>query len=71
MAKLNATTPHFIKCLKPNMHKRARVFHAQEILTQLQYTGIVGLCKIRQIGFPERLPLLDFLQRCATLTIGS
>lgn len=68
MSKLNATTPHFIKCLKPNMHKRPAVFNAAEILTQLRYTGIVGLCRIRQIGYPERVPFADFLARCALRT---
>jgi myosin heavy subunit len=68
MSKLNATTPHFIKCLKPNMHKRPAAFNADEILTQLRYTGIVGLCRIRQIGYPERIPFADFLVRCALHT---
>ena len=67
MSKLNATTPHFIKCLKPNMHKRPAAFNAEEILTQLRYTGIVGLCRIRQIGYPERIPFADFLSRCALM----
>jgi len=67
MKKLFQTKPHFIKCLKPNMEKKGGLFIAEEILTQLQYTGIVGLCKIRQIGYPERMPLDEFFDRYKAL----
>eukprot|EP00854_Cymbomonas_tetramitiformis_P003207 gene3207-4053_t len=67
MKKLNSTKPHFIKCLKPNMQKQGGLFVAEEILCQLQYTGIVGLCKIRQIGYPERMPLEEFYLRYCPL----
>ncbi|KAK3241476.1 hypothetical protein CYMTET_48766 [Cymbomonas tetramitiformis] len=61
--RLNATQPHFVKCLKPNMEKKGGFFVAEEILTQLRYTGIVGLCKIRQVGYPARIPQDEFRQQ--------
>ena len=63
MDKLNATNPQFIKCIKPNALKQAKRFHNDEVLDQLRYTGIFGLCKLRQIGFPERMPFEDFFAK--------
>jgi myosin VIIa len=39
MKTLNATAPHYIRCIKPNSIKKARVFEATICLQQLRYAG--------------------------------
>ena len=54
MATLNATLPHYIRCVKPNEAKRAAEFSAPLVLQQLRYSGVFEAVKIRQQGFPFR-----------------
>lgn len=39
MKTLNATAPHYIRCVKPNSVKKARIFEAPICLQQLRYAG--------------------------------
>lgn len=67
MEKLNSTKPHFVKCLKPNAQKLPNSFMDDEMMMQLRYSGIFGLCKLRQIGFSERMALPDFYSKYRSL----
>eukprot|EP00004_Rigifila_ramosa_P020020 TRINITY_DN516_c0_g1_i1.p1 TRINITY_DN516_c0_g1~~TRINITY_DN516_c0_g1_i1.p1 ORF type:complete len:1655 (-),score=479.04 TRINITY_DN516_c0_g1_i1:157-4674(-) len=66
MANLNATEPHFVRCVKPNVLKRAGVFEAPFVLRQLRYAGMMEAVRIRRMGFPiRRLPQEFYLRyRC-------
>ena len=68
--KLDATTPHYLRCIKPNMNKESGVFDAKLVLRQLRYCGIFDVCKIRGRGFPVRFPFADFLKRYQSLSGG-
>lgn len=63
MSNLHATQPHFIKCIKPNPEKKGGLYIVDDVLTQLRYTGIFGLCKLRQAGYSERPALDEFFSR--------
>ena len=39
-----------------------------QVLTQLRYTGIFGLCKLRQAGYSERPTLEEFFLRFRVLS---
>jgi myosin heavy subunit len=67
MAKLHATQPHFVKCIKPNTEKRGGLYVEDEVLTQLRYTGIFGLCQLRKAGYSDRPTLLEFYMRYRVL----
>ena len=67
MSKLHSTQPHFIKCIKPNTEKKGGYYVVDEVLTQLRYTGIFGLCKLRQAGYSERPTLEEFFHRFRVL----
>ena len=54
MKTLNATRPHYIRCVKPNSLKRKHLFEAHICLQQLRYAGVFEAIKIRQQGFPFR-----------------
>lgn len=63
MLMLNAATPHFVRCIKPNMTKTAKEFDAPMVQKQLNYTGVLETTKIRQNGYPLRLTFGEFCDR--------
>mmetsp|Transcript_16018 Transcript_16018/g.18722 ORF Transcript_16018/g.18722 Transcript_16018/m.18722 type:complete len:1812 (+) Transcript_16018:270-5705(+) len=63
MGELNATQPHFIRCVKPNSQKERDIFDAHMVLEQLTYAGLLEVCKIRQMGYPIRRDFVEFHQR--------
>ena len=71
MERLNSTKPHFVKCLKPNAQKLPDSFEDTEMAMQLRYSGIFGLCKLRQIGYSERSTLADFFTKYRSLCPGA
>jgi myosin heavy subunit len=53
MDTLNSTRSHFIRCIKPNWDKKARMFEGQLVLEQLRYLGVVDAIKVtRQWSVP-------------------
>ncbi|XP_044285897.1 unconventional myosin-XIX isoform X2 [Varanus komodoensis] len=67
MGLLHSTTPHYIRCLKPNARCEAAVFRKDEVLRQLEACGIVEAVNISAAGFPVRLSFRSFLERYALL----
>eukprot|EP00069_Balaena_mysticetus_P007766 bmy_19399T0 len=51
---LHSTTPHYIRCIKPNSQGRAQMFHQEEVLSQLEACGLVETIHISAAGFPIR-----------------
>ena len=54
IATLNSTSPYFVRCMKTNPQKAGNVFDCNLMLKQLQYSGLLEVCRIRQEGFPCR-----------------
>jgi len=67
MKTLEGTTPHFIRCLKPNNNKESDHFNSRVVLTQLQYAGMMEVCKIRKMGYPCRVPFKQFISKYSVL----
>jgi len=67
MKTLNATEPHFVRCIKPNMEKQGDNFTAQMVMDQLRYSGILEVCRIRQTGYPVRKDFREFTLRYGPL----
>ncbi|KFO90259.1 Unconventional myosin-XIX, partial [Buceros rhinoceros silvestris] len=63
MQILSSTTPHYIRCIKPNADCKAMTFKREEVLRQLQACGIVEAISISAAGFPVRIPLQSFTER--------
>ncbi|NWU61643.1 MYO19 protein, partial [Pterocles burchelli] len=63
MQILNNTTPHYIRCIKPNADCKAMTFKREEVLSQLQACGIVEAITISAAGFPVRIPFQSFTKR--------
>eukprot|EP01097_Dermamoeba_algensis_P005188 TRINITY_DN3298_c0_g1_i1.p1 TRINITY_DN3298_c0_g1~~TRINITY_DN3298_c0_g1_i1.p1 ORF type:complete len:1335 (+),score=354.39 TRINITY_DN3298_c0_g1_i1:147-4007(+) len=65
METLNATEPHYIRCIKPNETKAPveQYFNGSMCYRQLRYAGVFEAVMIRQKGFPFRYTHEDFLKR--------
>ncbi|XP_063308178.1 unconventional myosin-XIX isoform X2 [Pelobates fuscus] len=63
MQILHSTTPHYIRCIKPNMECKAMIFRKEEVLSQLEACGIVETINISAAGFPIRISFQSFVGR--------
>ncbi|RNF17024.1 putative myosin heavy chain [Trypanosoma conorhini] len=69
MTELNGTHPHWIRCIKPHVSKKPRMFNGCEVMTQMRSAGVLETIKIRQNSFSVRLPFADFLRAHKVLTL--
>ncbi|XP_061736072.1 unconventional myosin-X [Nerophis ophidion] len=70
MATLSASNPFFVRCIKPNMAKKANQFDPNVVLNQLRYSGMLETVKIRKAGFPVRRTFKDFFNRYKMILIN-
>ncbi|KAK7503508.1 hypothetical protein BaRGS_00005047, partial [Batillaria attramentaria] len=63
MERMTSATPIFVRCLKPNHHKKPDRFDDQYILSQLLYTGMLETTKIRREGFAVRPSFEEFVHK--------
>jgi len=71
MEILEATEPHYIRCIKPNSEKSADRFDSRMCLEQLRYSGVFEAIEIRKQGFPFRRQFNHFIQRYRCLVPSS
>ncbi|XP_077021158.1 unconventional myosin-XIX isoform X2 [Tamandua tetradactyla] len=60
---LHSTTPHYIRCIKPNNEGQAQTFLQEEVLSQLEACGLVETIHISAAGFPIRVSHRNFVER--------
>ncbi|KAJ8600444.1 hypothetical protein CTAYLR_001427 [Chrysophaeum taylorii] len=62
---LEATDPHFIRCIKSNAAKRPGCFEDTLCLEQLRYSGLFEAIRIRRAGYATRMSHTLFARRYA------
>ncbi|XP_059420726.1 unconventional myosin-Va-like isoform X2 [Carassius carassius] len=67
METLNATTPHYVRCIKPNDHKYAFTFDPKRAVQQLRACGVLETIRISAAGFPSRWTYQEFFGRYRVL----
>ncbi|KAL6423898.1 hypothetical protein ACFW04_010377 [Cataglyphis niger] len=63
MTTLNATTPHYVRCIKPNDSKEAFEYNPVRAVQQLRACGVLETIRISAAGFPSQRTYGDFFQR--------
>ncbi|XP_031432344.1 myosin IEb [Clupea harengus] len=66
--RLMKSTPHYIRCIKPNETKKPRDWEDSRAKHQVEYLGLRENIRVRRAGFAFRRPFKKFLQRYAILT---
>ncbi|XP_049339462.1 unconventional myosin-Va isoform X5 [Astyanax mexicanus] len=67
METLNATTPHYVRCIKPNDYKHAFTFDPKRAVQQLRACGVLETIRISAAGFPSRWTYQEFFSRYRVL----
>ncbi|KAF8880495.1 P-loop containing nucleoside triphosphate hydrolase protein [Infundibulicybe gibba] len=70
MMQLQATQPHFVRCIVPNANKKPGRVDVPLVLDQLRCNGVLEGIRIARLGYPNRLPFVEFRQRYEILTPG-
>ncbi|XP_024990425.1 myosin-11-like isoform X1 [Cynara cardunculus var. scolymus] len=67
METLNATEPHYVRCVKPNNKLKPAIFENMNILQQLRCGGVLEAIRISCAGYPTRRPFFEFIDRFGLL----
>ncbi|TNN87076.1 Unconventional myosin-Va [Liparis tanakae] len=67
MDTLNATTPHYVRCIKPNDNKSPFFMDPMRAVQQLRACGILETIRISAAGFPSRWTYQEFFSRYRVL----
>ncbi|KAF8320349.1 nonmuscle myosin heavy chain b [Clavulina sp. PMI_390] len=70
MTQLNATQPHFVRCIVPNSEKKPGRIDVPSVLDQLRCNGVLEGIRIARLGYPNRLPFAEFRHQYEILTPG-
>ncbi|KAG1354825.1 Myosin-6 [Cocos nucifera] len=64
---LNATEPHYIRCVKPNNLLKPAIFENINVLQQLRCGGVLEAIRISCAGYPTRRTFDEFVDRFGIL----
>ncbi|KAM0898475.1 hypothetical protein ACQ4PT_021917 [Festuca glaucescens] len=63
MQRLESTTPHFIRCIKPNNLQLPAIYGQELVLQQLKCCGVLEVVRISRSGYPTRMTHQKFARR--------
>ncbi|XP_049384122.1 myosin-1-like [Solanum stenotomum] len=69
MQRLENTTPHFIRCIKPNNFQSPGKYEQGLVLQQLRCCGVLEVVRISRSGFPTRMSHQKFARRYGFLLL--
>lgn len=61
MTIVRATSPHYIRCLKPNSESQPRIIERDSLVSQLRCGGVLEAVRVSRAGYPVRFPHDVFL----------
>uniref|UniRef100_A0A8C3KKK9 Myosin VC n=1 Tax=Calidris pygmaea TaxID=425635 RepID=A0A8C3KKK9_9CHAR len=67
MMTLNATTPHYVRCIKPNDEKLPFEFDSKRVAQQLRACGVLETIRISAQSYPSRWTYIEFFSRYSIL----
>ncbi|KAL4186087.1 hypothetical protein AMTRI_Chr09g12470 [Amborella trichopoda] len=69
MQRLESTTPHFIRCIKPNNMQLPGIYEQGLVLQQLKCCGVLEVVRISRSGYPTRMTHQKFARRYGFLLL--
>nr|XP_010905572.2 myosin-1 isoform X1 [Elaeis guineensis] len=69
MQWLENTTPHFIRCIKPNSKQLPGMYQHGLVLEQLRCCGVLEVVRISRSGYPTRMTHQQFAERYGFLLL--
>uniref|UniRef100_A0A3B4YC32 Myosin VC n=1 Tax=Seriola lalandi dorsalis TaxID=1841481 RepID=A0A3B4YC32_SERLL len=67
METLNATTPHYVRCIKPNDEKFPFEYDSRRVVQQLRACGVLETIRISAQSYPSRWTYIEFYSRYSIL----
>nr|XP_025614825.1 myosin-2 isoform X2 [Arachis hypogaea] len=67
MHQMESTTPHFIRCIKPNAKQVPGIYDEDLVLQQLKCCGVLEVVRISRAGYPTRMTHQEFAKRYGLL----
>uniref|UniRef100_A0A673C8R4 Myosin VC n=1 Tax=Sphaeramia orbicularis TaxID=375764 RepID=A0A673C8R4_9TELE len=67
METLNATTPHYVRCIKPNDEKLPFEYDSRRVVQQLRACGVLETIHISAQSYPSRWTYIEFYSRYSVL----
>lgn len=67
--RIDATNPHYIRCLKPNDQLQPNNFDSAVIADQLRCAGILEAVRVSRVGFSQRYLHENFVHRYQCLAL--
>ena len=61
--RIDDTSPHYIRCLKPNNLLLPNHFNAALIADQLRCAGVIEAVRVSRLGYPQRFSHNQFISR--------
>lgn len=68
MLNIAQTTPHYVRCIKPNAAHCYGEFDPELVMAQLRCAGVLEAIRVSQAGFPNRRSFASFLRRYKCLS---
>ena len=67
LAIVESSETHFVRCIKPNQQKQAKLWEDEMVGKQLRCSGIMEAVRVIAAGYPDRVPHSEILGRFAAL----
>ena len=61
--RIDMTSPHYIRCLKPNQSLQPDQFNNAMVADQLRYAGVLEAIRVSRFGYSQRYTHENFLSR--------
>ena len=71
MNTLTSTTPHYIRCIKPNQQCQPDLFDSRFVASQLRACGVLETVAISAAGFPSKWVRIWFISNISKLILRS
>ena len=68
--RIDATQPHYIRCIKPNNKLAPDLFHDAMVGDQLRCAGVLEAVRVSRLGFPHRFDHEEFVGRYGIVVEG-